>query len=292
YTKLSNAALSWSDESRKAFPQITYALLKVKDYIAGDENDLAMVRKLLLKWASHPDFKAGSPLEITYEKLKAALPQLQHSKNVGRATEVMKILQELKPSTNPAPVVTPPAPKTESPKAPSAPVKDPPKVAPAPVKPPKEEAKPTPPAAPPAVVAPPPVAPAPVVAPPKTDSKVLGTYSFSFSSHPTNLERNDGPKNAKEAISRSQGISKGVYQRYLKTDDGLTLKAKTLIETDPKTGFVTKVTFTDISYTGGMTGDKAETILKAFANGLHSRTRWIENDGVTDYNVKVNWSPG
>jgi hypothetical protein len=73
------------------------------------------------------------------------------------------------------------------------------------------------------------------------------------------------------------------------------LAAKATIETDPETGYVTKVSFGDIKYSGGLTGAMAEEILKKFADQLNAQTRWKKtqqgSDVITNYLIPVTWRP-
>ncbi|MFO1519942.1 MAG: hypothetical protein U1F57_09820 [bacterium] len=151
-------------------------------------------------------------------------------------------------------------------------------------------AAPVPPAPPPPPPSPSPIPPAPPVppAPPAPKDPVKGSYAFSYSSgHPTDKSRFVGPDNASTVLKGQIGPSRSIYERKLKMDEGLTLKATMLIETDPKTGYVTKVSFSNISYTGSMTSAMAEEIMKRYADTIHAETRWKEE--IPSAKTNVNW---
>jgi len=139
--------------------------------------------------------------------------------------------------------------------------------------------------------------PPPVVTPVdnKGSDPVKGSYSFSYSSGPQGLDRSDGPDNALAAVSRSLGLSRAAFERFLKNDSGLSLIAKATIETDPATGYVTKVSFGEIKSSGGMTGAMAEEMLRKFADQLNNQTRWKKiqqgGDTITNFSIPVTWRP-
>jgi hypothetical protein len=139
--------------------------------------------------------------------------------------------------------------------------------------------------------------PPPVVTPVdnKSSDPVKGSYSFSYTSRPSGLDRSDGPDNASAAVSRSLGLSRAAFEQFTKNDSGLSLSVKATLETDPETGYVTKVSFADIKSSGGMTGTMAEEMLRKFADQLNNQTRWKKiqqgGDVIANFSIPVTWRP-
>jgi hypothetical protein len=95
--KLSDSAIGWSDEKSKQYPRAGYAILTVRDFVAGRELQKDFVRKALLVWRQLPEFEKDPVLKQSYQNLmKALLPgSLSAEYNKEPASIISAVMKEV-----------------------------------------------------------------------------------------------------------------------------------------------------------------------------------------------------
>jgi hypothetical protein len=146
---LSDAALGWSEDHRKKYPQASLGLIRVRDFVAGRSYDADALRSAVLAWRRDPSFKSDPVLKNVYASTISALKSAKTEANIKPAAAAATIMAEVdasvaglekktpEPPSSPKaekPATPQPSKKPEPPKKPATPPASAP--APKPVTPP------------------------------------------------------------------------------------------------------------------------------------------------------------